>query len=82
MSAMEHGRLRAVDLLGRMKLADSSRVMILRAAAGDERAGLCRRDPERGSAAHEALTAAYLVGKLVAVVEIAGHWAQYKNAPP
>ncbi len=34
MSAMEDSVvLRAVGLLGRMKLADSSRVMILRAAA-------------------------------------------------
>lgn len=88
-SAMEDsGILRAVGILGRMKLADPSRVMILRTASDytapppgmntpDYVAAIQKQVP----ATREAMAAAYLVGKPV-VTEITGHWAHYENAIP
>jgi purine nucleoside permease len=89
MSAMEDsGILRAVGILGRLKLADPARVMVLRTAsdytapppgmsASDYVAAIQKQVP----ATREALATAYAVGRPV-VTEITGHWARYETAPP
>lgn len=89
MSAMEDsGIARAIGLLGRMKLADPARLMILRTASdytapppGVSAAEYVAAIQKNVPATREALAAAYAVGKPV-VMEITGHWAKYEKMVP